>query len=528
MLYKNKISSVLSLSVLIFCSGFSGAAVAQQCDVVPEMVTKLFYPDMGAYTVWDADYGEAARKEQFKGVVMQGEGALAVGEMRRMEGVGPTLMFVRYDRRGKVMWEKFHSISGLFEVVKVVPYGVENAEGERGFVVLANIQKGKKGRGYAWMGFFNADGKMIGRKRIKDDKFSLAAGDISPAVSTDGWVVPVTASYDDGEGESKTRREHAVVYKYNLKGELIKSRSFVLGHKSSVSGLVVSKNDAGGGTYIATGRFSNDFGKDQGWLMALDEDLSIIWQKEFSRGKSAKLVHSVMGDNGQIIAVGEVLSVQDDRVATWALAVDGADGGVLWQRYYHGETGAHDYYPLGVVKNDDGLIALAMQAVFNVDAEVDGDAVEDVHSLGDEFPAGMNYVQLLTLNPRGVTLSGDAYVYGKGADAFAFSPYHGGQYVLVGRAAIPKVDQYQMDGSGDEKEGSALSEPGLVNLPDADMSDKAKLGLAKLRQNIREQKDDASGKGDAEDDSANKNPLTYNAWIAIAEAPDAYEDPCLP
>ncbi|MGH1457100.1 MAG: hypothetical protein ACRBDI_09990 [Alphaproteobacteria bacterium] len=526
MLYKNRLSRVLSLTVSVIFLVAPLSVGAQQCDVVPEMVTKLFYPDRGTYTVWDADYGEGGRQEVFKDSFEQGDGVLAVGEMVRMEGVGPSLMFVRFDRRGKIVWEKYHSISGLFEVVGSEAYGAENAQGERGFVVLANIRKGKERRS-SWVGFFNADGKMVSQKHIRDERFDLSASDINLSVAGDGWVVPVASSYEIGSGESKTIRQNAVIYTLDHEGKDVSSRAYVLGNRNYISSLYVSNSDEGVGGYIATGWFENDFGKRQGWLMYLDNDLSMVWQKEFSRGKSANLQKSIIGKNGQIVTVGGVFPVNGGGEATWIMRLDEVEGKMIWQRYYYGETGAHDYSPLGVFENDDGLITLAMGAVFNPDRADDMVKEEDENALGDEFPIDLNFTQFLTLNPRGVTLSGDSYVYGKGVDAFGFSSFRDGRFLLAGRTIVPQENAYKMNDKNDLDANEPLLEPSFVGLPDVDMSDKAKAGLAKLRQNIHAQDVDAKAGAGLDNDSAKSIPLTYNAWVAIADAPNAYEDPCL-
>lgn len=522
MLHKNKI--LLLFSMALFCSGLSFDLYAQQCGVIPEMVTRLFYPDSTSYTVWHADYGEGQKEEVFKASLRHGEGILAIGEMVRIEGVKPSMMIVKFDRRGREVWTKYHAITGLSDIVSVLPHGAENEVGERGFVVLANIDKANKRKNF-WIGFFDKSGKLLSSEIVQDDMSDLIANDFQFSIDG-GFVVSSSVQDDRVVGNESVLRQKAALYLLDENANVISKRSYVLGdnnHISSLSVLNIAGEDVG---YIATGWFENGYGKRQGWLLRLDGDLALTWQKEFRRGKMAKLEKSTTDKNGQIIALGRVDSGRDEGKASWIVAVDSADGGVVWQRYYYSETEQHDYAPLGIVVNNDGVLSVVMNAFYKGEKPVSVDVSDDVKSADKR---DVDYVHVLYLNPRGVTISGDVYLYERGLNGFHFLPSSDGRFVLSGRSLVVAEDIFKMSKSSESSDIPPLVEPRLVNLPEVEMSDKAKEGLQKLKKNIYKQDSDHDEhhyNGESLNDSANLISLTYNGWVSVLEAPSAYSDPC--
>ena len=68
-----------------FALGVAFPVAAQDCTVNYEMATSLFHPDPGSFAVWQTNYGEGDRLEDFKTLVLPlgGEaGAVAAGEIR--------------------------------------------------------------------------------------------------------------------------------------------------------------------------------------------------------------------------------------------------------------------------------------------------------------------------------------------------------------------------------------------------------------------------------------------------------------
>lgn len=501
---------------------------AQQCEAPYEMITKLRHPDPGSYTVWDTAYGKNKRDEVFVSVVNLGTNVLVVGEMRPTLGADPVLMFVHFDHRGREVRDKYHKIADLHNIVKMLRHG-------DGYVVLANKRK-SQAHMVVWLGFFDKDLALISQKTIQDKEFDLSATDIAPSANGRGWSVSVTAESRFGEVGHQTIRKNAFVYLLDENGNEKSSRGYFLGMDSEILGLSVSKFVGGKTGYIATGYFENKIGKKIAWVLRLNEDLSLVWQKEYSRGLSANLKVSSGYRDRYVLVFGDVLPADSNPRGGWVMMLNGANGETMWQRYYHGAIGHHDYSAQGIYVNKDGLITLMMMAHSRISVTdmVGMDTAETMQFEDKIISENMSYAHLLTLSPRGITLAGDSYYYGYGVSLSQMIEAEDGRRVLAGFAHVSarkKVREVKKI----VNVNPPLKEKGDINLPDAELSDKAKKGLAMLRDKLKGQDvhsannldhhEDEEVKESAKDDIGH-NKATRDGWVLIGDVPDAYTDPC--
>ncbi|PCI57137.1 MAG: hypothetical protein COB36_02400 [Alphaproteobacteria bacterium] len=501
---------------------------AQQCEAHYEMVTKLYHPDPGSYTVWDSAYGKDQRDEAFVSVVNLEKDVLAVGEMRSAVGGAPSLMFVHFDHRGRKIREKHHKISGLRGIVKMLRHG-------DGYLVMANRRK-SQARTSLWLGFFDKNLALVSQKTIEDKSFDLLATDIIVSANGQGWVVSVTAESTMGEGKNKTLRKKAFVYLLDKNGNDQFSRGYIMGKDSEILGLTVSKFDGGGIGYIATGYFENNIGKQIAWVLRLHADLSLVWQREYGRGLSAKIKMSAGYRDRYVLVFGDVLPADSNPWGGWLMLLDGDNGQTMWQRYYHGGTGHHDYSAQGMYVSKGGLITLMMMARSKVSV-IDMVYMDDKESLPFDdkiIPENMDYAHLLTLSPRGVTLSGDSYYYGRGVSISQMIEGHNGGRVMAGYAHVRVKDKVEEIVKVVDV-NPPLKEKGYINLPDVDLSEKTKEGLAMLKNKLNEQEAhsaDNSGHHEVEKQKESAmheighNVVTRDGWVLIGDMPDTYTDPC--
>lgn len=521
----NPFYALLFLSIAI---AMPQTSQAQQCEAPYEMITKLHHPDPGSYTVWDSAYGKDQRDEVFVSVVNVGKGVVAVGEVLRRAGAAPSLVFVHLDHRGRVLREVHHQINGLHRIVKMLRQG-------DGYLVMVNRRK-SQGRSAVWIGFFDKDFVLRSQKTIKDKGFDLFATDIVPSVGGQGWSVSVRAESVIGEGENRTLRKSAFVYLLDKNGNDKFSRGYLLGMDSEILGLSVSKFEDGKIGYIATGYFENNIGKQIAWVLRLNADLSLAWQKEYGRGLSAKIKVSSGYRDRYVLVFGDVLPADSNPMGSWVMLLDGNNGQTMWQRYYHGETGHHDYAAQGMYVNKDGLINLMMMARSRVSMRK-GTGVEEAGTLPFEdriIPENMDYSHLLTLSPRGITLSGDAYYYGQGVSLSQMIEGGDGGRVMVGYAHVRVKDKADKVAKASDV-NPPLKEKGYVNLPDVELSDKTKEGLEMLRSKLKAQEGHSSNNADHQQVAESKesaindighNKVTRDGWVLVGDTPDTYTDPC--
>lgn len=492
------------LTLLFFISVLP--AFAQECNPPYEMVTRLHQPDPGAYTVWDARYGAPEYDEAFASAVpLAGGSILAVGERRAIDGQFLNMVFVTFDRLGRQIEEKSFSLPGASQIVKMM------RNGDDGYVVLVNIEN--KGRKQVWFGFFDSEKRLISKKTFSDEREDFYATDIVPAREK-GWVISVSSRRNHGEGKARRYTENGLVFLLDGRGERIQERSYSPGGDNRISGLSVLKSKGEIFGYIATGYFVNGAGKKIAWVLRLDPNLSLNWQREYGRGLLAKfnVSESYLGD--YILVFGDVKPVNGNPNGTWLALLNAADGHVFWQRYFYGESGLHDHSARGLFVNEDHRIVLMMMAR---STQARGDIeVKEGGGITDE----MDYAHLLTLSPRGIILGGDTFFYGQGADIQQLIPGLDGARLMAGSVLERVEDVVDMDGKADYV-NPPLREEGRVFLPDVELSSKAKKGLELLQKKISEQE-----AGRALELAKRDTDLMRKGLLVVGDRLDTYNDPC--
>lgn len=481
-------------------------AQAQNCTPPAEMVTKLFYPELGSYTVWDNAYGEPRKREAFKSSVPLEDGSvLAVGEMRYLPEVAPALMIVLFDKRGRKIWEKFHALGQVKNVVKILPH-------DKGHMVLVNRRGDRKSgkKSYTTLLFLDKEAKIIRQKNISHKSYNITATDILQTGSSEkNIVISVTEQYTVGSGDNATERRKAAIHILDNNGNDLDRREYSLGISSEILSLENLELQDKMINYIATGYFENDVGQKIGWVLRLNKDASYVWHKEFGRGSGAIVSDAHSYKNQDIITGGTINAADSDQTGAWMMRLDGLSGEIKWQRYYYSEKNHYSYEAQDIVVNSDGVITFLMAA-----KEKETEATEKDSDI-------MNYAHLLNLSPRGITLNGEAYY--KGHDAYINEMNLGAneQYVLTGdtwQTAQKALEQYK------EKEGK--TEPEIM-LPEAEISQKSKEGLERLKGKMAMQKEEEKRlDSDEEPMGDSGQELDQNGWIMIGVSADTYTDPC--
>ena len=505
------------------------SAQSQQCSAPYETITRFDKPEPGAAMVWQTfynHYGTVAQERQGRFVSSYGldDGdVLIVGQVQLMKNVRPSLLLVQFNDRGRAKWEKIHKIPHMKEIVKIVPDG-------EGSAVLVNMET-QKGYRYFWIGFFDKDGGLKSSQIIKDEQFEMLANDIHPSVDGAGWVVPVTVLRKWGD-DPEQMQKNVSIYKLNKKGKRIGMRSYILGVRTELMNVRSQTFVGEKKGYIATGYFENDSKKKIAWVMRLNPDLSMVWQKEYGRGISAKLVQSADNRDGDVLIVGDVSSAESDVNGAWLAKLDGEYGRVIWQRYYASKKGDYSYSARNVVEHGDGRISFLMQGRVVEKKKRRTKSAPKTNKRGGKE---QHFGHLLTLSERGIILSGDAYYAGFGSYVSSMSMDGLGRLVLVGDSWQKSYAEIKRQREKNVPEVVPLRDGGEIYLPDVQLSDKTRQGLALLRKKIsaqdvmeeeggsREHKMEKSESANSSDDSFE---LSQKGWVFAPELDYTYKDPC--
>ncbi|MCB1784244.1 MAG: hypothetical protein KDI13_09635 [Alphaproteobacteria bacterium] len=544
MLNKNFFISVGLCS--FFLAGGARGALAQASDVCNppyEAVTTLFYPDLGSYNLWDTVYGEGARSEVFRSVVLAADDeVLAAGEVRSNPEMGARLILVKLDLRGRAVWEKYQAISGLQQVIKILSYG-------EGYVVLANVL-GADGKGGLWLGFLNAQGELQDEKVIWHKALGLKAADIAVRPDGQGMAVVASAEMRVGVDAKAPLERQAYVYLLDAKGNVVRDRSYVPGGSNEILGisaLPADPQDGSGAGYAVAGYFVNDAGKKMGWTARLDLDGALVWQRQYSRGLGLQAQKIVPYLGRYMLVFGDVLPADGGRAGSWLGLLDALSGEVRWERFFRGRGADHDYFARDLYVRSDRLISLMMMVQVVPQPEVDdapGDAEGQESAFENEaLPENMSYVHVLTLTPRGDIIGGDAYFHGQKVEAYQMVEGAYGARLITGYSDVPYNEMVERhpfvaeDGDVMAYDSAAAPEEDVVATVDlgAGEAEGDGSGIAMLAKTLDAEKaaaEDVDSSSVEEEDTAPEDvsdlpAITRNGWVVAGEGPKPYKDPCI-
>ncbi len=368
--------SFFTLIILIF-SPFQGWA--QNCEAHYEQIVEMKRPKIGSYNVWDTIYGKQDLQEKFKtGLVIKNRNMVVAGERFSYEEGPVTLILAEIDRRGRPVWEASHEIEALRNVKKIERH-------EKGYIVLGNI--GTKKSSKLWLGFFDEKGVLVSQKVLSEKGHALLGEDILPFPGRDDFLIALSLSK---LGEKNT---YGALYQIDKSGEIITQRSYFSGLENKILGLSNNGDDY----FMASGYIRGEDGRKNGWILRLRHDLSLEWQRQYPRGRSAILHIANDYIYNYTAVLGEALPLGGGKQAGWLMLINKSTGDPVWQRYYSSEL---HQYGSGLLTSNDGLISVLLSARKFDKKE------------GDE------YVRLLTINPRGILFSSNEFFNGKGVRAY--------------------------------------------------------------------------------------------------------------
>jgi hypothetical protein len=398
----NKYFLTFALLLCLPVPAMAQSKIPRDCKIQPELIFNMSKAEYGAYNVWDAVHGEMNVDDNFaSGVVLDSGNVVVVGEVASFGKPDRALQLIEYDGRGRVVWEVSHTITELVSIRKLLLTPA-------GFAVIGTV-RGKGDKASAWFGVFDKTGKKLSEKTISAGKASLLPDDILLRGDGKGFIMSAAV------GNEKNSLFHAEIYHLDVNGSVTDKHAYMPGLDNRIYGLSPDGKDA----YVATGYLRGEDGRITGWILKLNMDGSLIWQRQYPRGASAQINKATLMVPEALIAAGETQPLNGGNIAAWVMMIDDGSGNVVWQRYY---TDTMNQSAKDVIVNADGLASVMVQNTRPPNEEPSDD--------------NNDFVRLLTVNERGVLTISDEYFNGEGAQAGQMIGGRAGERILMGRTDI--------------------------------------------------------------------------------------------
>ncbi|MDB5490393.1 MAG: hypothetical protein JWO78_242 [Micavibrio sp.] len=386
----------LRLPLLAFCLAISaapafaaGPPLVIVCRPDPEAIVTLNVPSFGTPTIWDAQFADkTAQNIRFSGAVVLGNGnILAAGQEQSVDYKAANDILVELDSRARVIDDKRIKAGTGERSGAIMPLK------DGGYIIASTILTGKKGDEKATrLARYGRDRVFRSDIILKDTNFDYQTAGLTLAGDGKSYIAIVHAV-----NRRDNLDEYGLLFRISEGGKVLWKRAYRPGIANQINNVTALD----GKHFVAAGRVRNEDGRMAGWLMGLNDDGTITWQKTYPRGHNAILrsvtVKRGAPDGDHIVAVGQVMPYGDSPGAAWVMELDGASE-TVWQRYVRATN--YNLDARSALAEDDGRVMIMANATVK---------------RGDED--GSNHIRLITLSPRGEVMGDEAYMQGKRAEA---------------------------------------------------------------------------------------------------------------
>ena len=372
---------------------------APECDVTPAEITTLKEPQYGAAShMWDMLYAEEGMDVFTDLVPVDAKSVVAGGAYTKdLQDKFYHPLLVKFDERLKPVWTVRGETKDQQTIQRII-------KTKGGFTVLGDITDTARGNGI-YIAAYTDEGK----EKAKPAPLFEKGGDLDAKAfvpSQDGNGYIVAAQFID---DKKQEKQNGFLYKISKNGNLIWKRSYPTG-RSNVFNNIQTALD---GSYIVTGQIVLEGNRSGGWLIRVDEQGAIKWQRSYPRGLAASLQSAEQTKEGDFILSGKARPVdhQGKGLSAWVMKTD-STGNPLWQRYFRG---AYSYEAPGSIVYEDGRASVLFSGA-GMDSE------------------RRSHARLVTFSPQGRVMFVEDFTDGQNASAARLVAGLNGERIIVGHA----------------------------------------------------------------------------------------------
>lgn len=370
-----------------------------ECYAPTSEITDLREPQFGTGNVFDLVYAQDGMDSFSDILSLGGDVYIAGGSYTKdqKDNIYKPLL-VKYDERLKPVWELREETTEMRTIHRMIAT-------KDGITVLGDTGDAKKGGGI-YIASYDFDGKVRGKPvPVFEPGGSLDAKGFVQAQDGSGYIVAAQFISDKDDQE-----QYGLLYKISRSGAVAWKRSFRTGRSTvfnSISAGVDRKS------YVIAGQIVMEANASGGWLLVVDPNGAIKWQRTYPRGLAATLQSAAQTKDGEFILGGKArpANYTGQGLAAWVLKTD-TTGNPLWQRFFRG---AYSYEAPDLIVYEDGRASVLVTAA-GMDSE------------------RRSHARLLTFSPQGTLQHLEDFTEGQNSSSHRLVAGADGERIIAGYA----------------------------------------------------------------------------------------------
>jgi len=369
-------------------------------------------------TLWNTTYGEEKR-DAATALVACADGGTAVAGYSRSWGDGETdFMVFKLNSNGERVWAhvygEFDGVSNAmaYGIAETSDHGLVVVGEKRIYSLLDELNLTPSYRYNIWVLKLDAQGNELWSKTLGGADYDRANAVIA---SSDGGIViagHTQSYYADGSTPPAHAKKDLWIIKLDRDGNVKWEKLYGARNGSDGANSIVQCQ----GGYVLCG-FTASYGSSgvgdyDAWTMKLDADGNTLWSRTAGGDKFDQANCVIEADSGVILVAGETTTDSGNGSTDFYVICYDTDGGRKWSRTY-GSTGFER--ARAIVETPDHNFILA--------------------GYTDSTGAGDKDAWLVKIDPTGNVLSAQTFG-GAGCDeAFAIARTSDGKYVMAGNTS---------------------------------------------------------------------------------------------
>lgn len=304
--------------------------------------------------LWKFTYG-AAGDEDVQSIKATNDGGLIVAGYTTSFGAGQYDMWImKLSSDGAIQWQKTYG-GPLTEYAKSIEQTTDG-----GYIVAGYTASFGEGAHDIWVLRLKVDGSIVWQKTYGSTGLENT---YAVRQTTDGGFI-IAGQANKFNLDPSSGYQYAVLLKLDANGAVTWQYAY---GGNGITYVYAIENTTEGGYIFAA--YSDAFGDgDQDvWIVKLDTDGSILWQKTYGgTGDDRAFSISRTRDNGYIIA-GDTDSFGAGGLDEWIFKIDG-QGEILWQRTFGGGLDDSSHAYSSAICADDSVVVVGQTTSFGAGA----------------------------------------------------------------------------------------------------------------------------------------------------------------